>query len=122
MKRIAQSDLFAAGRPVLGWNFVGREQELRVLRGSLLAGRPVGLFGLRKVGKTSLLMSLRDQWLRDANADGAVVHAVPIHVDLLAVSFAEPNLDGIFKLVLTAMRQTMNELGFATSAGAAASP
>jgi hypothetical protein len=108
---IARADLFASGRPVFGWDFVGREKELRALRGRLLDGRPVGLFGLRKVGKTSLLLSLRDQWLRDAAGDEAVVHAVPIHVDLLAVSFEEPNLDGILRLVLVATTRVVTELG-----------
>jgi AAA ATPase domain len=110
-EHIAQSKLFASGRPVFGWDFVGREQELRALRGRLLDGRPVGLFGLRKVGKTSLLLCLRDQWMRDAKGDEAVVHAVPIHIDLLAVSFAETNQDGILRLVLASMRQVIDELG-----------
>lgn len=114
-ERITQSDLFASGRPVFGWDFVGREQELRALRGRLLDGRPVGLFGLRKVGKTSLLLYLRDQWLRDAKGDDPVVHAVPIHVDLLAVSFAETNLDGILRLVLESTTRTMSELGVDSS-------
>ncbi|MEO8662183.1 MAG: cold shock domain-containing protein [Bryobacteraceae bacterium] len=48
-------DLFATNSPVEGRRFFGRDKPLAELRDSIAAGVPSGIFGLRKVGKTSLL-------------------------------------------------------------------
>lgn len=48
-------DLFAINSPVDGRRFFGRDKPLAQLRESISASIPTGLFGLRKVGKTSLL-------------------------------------------------------------------
>lgn len=48
-------DLFATNSPVEGRRFFGRDKPLAELRDSIAAGVPCGIFGLRKVGKTSLL-------------------------------------------------------------------
>jgi cold shock CspA family protein/tetratricopeptide (TPR) repeat protein len=48
-------DLFAINSPVDGRRFFGRDKPLAQLRESITASIPTGLFGLRKVGKTSLL-------------------------------------------------------------------
>jgi hypothetical protein len=53
-ERIGAGDLFAAGRPVFGWDFVGRDREIRSIRGRLLDGRPVGLYIIRKRSRTGL--------------------------------------------------------------------
>ena len=48
-------DLFATNSPVEGRRFFGRDKPLAELRDAIAAGVPSGIFGLRKVGKTSLL-------------------------------------------------------------------
>jgi cold shock CspA family protein len=52
-------DLFATNSPVEGRRFFGREKPLAELRDAIAAGVPSGIFGLRKVGKTSLLKEIQ---------------------------------------------------------------
>jgi len=57
---IGQEDLYAISYPVSDdLSFFGREQVLQTLIDRLGDGQMVGLFGLRKVGKTSLLQRLQ---------------------------------------------------------------
>jgi tetratricopeptide (TPR) repeat protein len=58
-------NLYEENYPVSGRRFFGREQELAGLMRSIDAGTPVGLFGLRKVGKTSLLRKVQEQLAGD---------------------------------------------------------
>ena len=121
-ERIGAGDFFAAGRPVFGWDFVGRQQEIRSIRGRLLDGRPVGLYGLRKAGKTSVLIALRDQLIADSSGEGAEIVAIPIHLDLLSLSFAEMKRSGFMRYLLRSMHESLERLGLApTSLGLPAS-
>lgn len=61
--------------PVSGRRFFGREEELATLVRNIDNGQHTGVFGLRKVGKTSLLYHLREKRPRDLSA----------YVDLQAV-------------------------------------
>src|SRR5215210_9428096 len=54
-------DLYDERTPVRGDHFFGRARELEALAACVTQGRHVGLFGLRKIGKTSLLYRVRDQ-------------------------------------------------------------
>ncbi|MCP4534701.1 MAG: ATP-binding protein, partial [Delftia sp.] len=55
-----QQNLYAISGPVSGdLSFFGRESLLQDVIDLLDAGQPVGLFGLRKVGKTSLIQRLQ---------------------------------------------------------------
>jgi cold shock CspA family protein len=54
-------NLYDEHYPVSGRKFFGREHELAGLVRSIDFGRSVGLFGLRKVGKTSLLKTLKEK-------------------------------------------------------------
>ncbi|KYF77271.1 hypothetical protein BE11_17855 [Sorangium cellulosum] len=112
-ERIGSGDLFAAGRPVFGWDFVGRQQELRSIRGRLLDGRPVGLYGLRKAGKTSVLIALRDQLIADAGGDSGSIVAIPIHLDLLSLSFAEMKRSGFMRYLLRSLHEALERLDIA---------
>jgi len=58
-------NLYEERFPVSGRTFFGREQELTGLVRSIDSGSPVGLFGLRKVGKTSLLHKLKEKRPQD---------------------------------------------------------
>lgn len=70
-------DLFALTYPVIGKRFFGRDRILAELKDAIVSGRPSGIFGLRKVGKTSLLKECE----RRATASGDIV----VYVDLLRV-------------------------------------
>lgn len=51
-------NFYDEGGPVTGERFFGRQLLLRSLAVDLRNGRPVGLFGLRRIGKTSVLQQL----------------------------------------------------------------
>ena len=70
-------DLFAGSSPVEGKRFFGRDKPLAQLREAITSATPTGIFGLRKVGKTSLLKEAR----RRATERGDVV----VYIDLLRV-------------------------------------
>ncbi|WP_261459058.1 hypothetical protein [Serratia fonticola] len=70
-------DLFNVNFPVVGRKFFGRNRDLDELKHSIADSMPVGLFGLRKVGKTSLLKELS----RRARDNGDIY----VYVDLLRV-------------------------------------
>ncbi|MCP1615895.1 Tfp pilus assembly protein PilF [Pseudomonas sp. SLBN-26] len=70
-------DLFAQNFPVSGRRFFGREKPLHEIRDAISNGTAAGIFGLRKVGKTSLLKEIE----RRANEGGDIV----IYMDLLRV-------------------------------------
>jgi len=74
---IYRRDLFALNFPVVGKRFFGRDETLAKLRESILSGTPAGIFGLRKVGKTSLLKEMA----RRAGESGDLI----IYLDLLRV-------------------------------------
>lgn len=59
---LVRSDPYAEFKPILDptW-FYGREELLRTLPAALAQGQHVGLFGLRKIGKTSLTNQLRQR-------------------------------------------------------------
>jgi hypothetical protein len=70
-------DLFAVSSPVEGKRFFGRDRPLAQLRDAIGSATPTGVFGLRKVGKTSLLKETQ----RRAIDQGDVV----VYIDLLTV-------------------------------------
>ena len=70
-------DLFARTYPVFGKRFFGRDRILAELKDAIVSARPSGVFGLRKVGKTSLLKECE----RRATVSGDIV----VYVDLLRV-------------------------------------
>lgn len=70
-------DLFARTYPVIGKRFFGRDRILAELKDAIVSGKPSGIFGLRKVGKTSLLKECQ----RRAKASGDIV----VYIDLLRV-------------------------------------
>jgi cold shock CspA family protein len=51
-------DLFSLNSPVVGRRFFGRTKPIAELREAILSATPTGVFGLRKVGKTSLLKEI----------------------------------------------------------------
>lgn len=58
-------DLYTSTQPVSGRSFFGREHLLNELTDAVYRGSFIGIYGLRKIGKTSLIQHLRDERLRD---------------------------------------------------------
>jgi hypothetical protein len=61
---LGQRDIYSSTHAVSGRRFFGREQLLRQLTDLVHQGQFLGIFGLRKMGKTSLVYQLRDEKLR----------------------------------------------------------
>lgn len=70
-------DLFSQNFPVSGRRFFGRHRSMAELKDAIATGTAAGIFGLRKVGKTSLLKEIE----RRSNENGDIV----IYIDLLRV-------------------------------------
>jgi hypothetical protein len=56
---LASRDLYRGKNPVTGSDFFGRSELIQLLTAELRAGRSIGLFGLRRSGKTSVLREMR---------------------------------------------------------------
>ena len=114
LEHLGSADLFAPGPPVFGWDFVGREGELASVGRHLARGRCIGLYGLRKIGKTSLLTVLRHRLVADARAGRPAARhrgiTVPIHLDLQAISFAEQNRVGFSRRLLLSIKSGLEAL------------
>ncbi len=120
-ERLGVRDLFGATTPVAGWDFFGREKDLAELRRTLLRGSPVCVFGLGKVGKSSLLKRLRAEWIEEGDGDGTARQArqprvIAIHVDLQAVGSTERNQTGVMRQLLASMVETLDEMRIGLSA------
>ncbi|HZS93900.1 MAG TPA: tetratricopeptide repeat protein, partial [Chloroflexota bacterium] len=63
---LGQRDLYMSTLPISGVRrFFGRETLLRTLADQIHGGQFIGIYGLRKMGKTSLVYKLRDETLED---------------------------------------------------------
>ena len=82
-------DLYQDNFPVSGKYFFGRERQIKNLFSNVSEGHHVGIFGLRKVGKTSFLWRVRDKSDTDLVA----------YVDLLSIPAAVKNCDYILWLI-----------------------
>lgn len=92
-------DLFYETTPVYGANFFGRKTLLQTLRDDVLHQRVTGIFGLRKAGKTSILMQLKEQLLED--------NVVTVLIDLEA--FPSPPEDPTDDIVADLRRRLLEE-------------
>ena len=72
---LGRRDLYDSTLPVSGRRFFGRERLLVQLGDALHRGQFLGIYGLRKIGKTSLVYQLRNEHLR---------HDAVAYVDLQA--------------------------------------
>ena len=75
-------DLFDVQIPVVGSRFFGRQGTLQMAKANALADQPIGLFGLRKIGKTSVLKSFIAESLKWVPGEDALI---PVHMDLQAL-------------------------------------
>lgn len=70
-------DLYDSTLPVSGRRLFGRERLLVGLTDQVNKGEFIGIFGLRKMGKTSLMYQLRDEKLRDEAVAYVDIQASP---------------------------------------------
>jgi cold shock CspA family protein len=95
-------DLFATNSPVEGRRFFGRDKPLSELRDSIAAGVPVGVFGLRKVGKTSLL--------KEAQRRSAEMGDLVLYLDLSRVPSDVSDCRWIYWKLATELREQATRL------------
>lgn len=100
-KWLFRRDLFATNNPVAGDHFFGRANALAEVGDAIAASRSVGIFGLRKVGKTSVLQELR----RRASASGDIV----LYRDFLSFP-AGTGVDHLYWDFANQLRQASNHL------------
>jgi uncharacterized protein YktA (UPF0223 family) len=103
-RQLGLADLFAPGPPVVGWDFIGRAHERKRLQGYLQAGKPVGLYGLRKIGKSSLALRTLAQLVRDRGVLG-------LHLDMQALGPRDRNLAGFMRALVRALAGAMSKSG-----------
>jgi hypothetical protein len=109
-KRIFARDLYAETTPVTGGSFFGRELLLQSLTEDARSGRSFGLFGLRKVGKTSVLKTWASR-LRSLDGDNYVT----VICDLESLpSLPEPVAPGLVRMLSKRIRDELKERGFRT--------
>jgi hypothetical protein len=96
--------LFDHRRPAAGPQFFGRERELEALERDVRSGHCLGLFGLRKVGKTSLMSRLTEKF-RSFTQDGPRV--LPVMVDLLTLPYNQRGLRGVLELICSRAEETL---------------
>lgn len=108
-EHLASGRPFAPGSPVSDAQFFGRQTELSALERRLLeTAYPVGLFGLRKIGKTSLAYRLRAKWRQDKNSSGP--RAILIYCDLQSIPFSRRNRMGLMRKVVEEIRITIDDI------------
>lgn len=90
-------DLFALNSPVVGRKFFGRGKPLAEVREAIASGVPLGVFGLRKVGKTSLLKETE----RRLSDSGDVV----AYIDLLRVPADVVNTRWLYWKIANQLRE-----------------
>jgi tetratricopeptide (TPR) repeat protein len=97
--------LFDFRLPAGEWQFFGREKELEALERDVLTGHSLGVFGLRKVGKTSLLERMAEK-LREGRA--GVQRGIPVKVDLQTTSYLRRNFEGVAELIGSALDRELS--------------
>ncbi len=108
-------DAFEERDAVRGAQFVGRTSELSALRTRVMRGDAVGLFGLRKMGKTSVVRAVTDWFdpasgLREASMNGGPEGpGVAVVVD--ASALIERNVDAVADELREALRRRMRAAG-----------
>lgn len=104
-------DVFEERDAVRGSQLVGRETEVSTLRTRVVRGDAVGLFGLRKIGKTSVMRAVTDWFdpasgLREASNDIEEPTAgIAVVVD--ASLLIDRTVDAVADELLAALRRRM---------------
>lgn len=119
--RLPGFDAFEERDAVRGAQLVGRDAEVSSLRTRVVRGDAVGLFGLRKMGKTSVMRAVTDWFdpasgLREAFENAGVTSAgVAVVVD--ASVLIERTVDAVADELCEALRRRMRVAGEAPLRG-----
>jgi hypothetical protein len=97
--------LFDFRLPAEEWQFFGREKELESLERDVITGHSLGVFGLRKVGKTSLLERMAKKLREDRSG---FQRGIPVKVDLQTTSYLRRNFDGVAELIGSALDRELS--------------
>lgn len=97
-------DLFAFSFPVVGRRFFGRDKALAELREAVATATPAGVFGLRKVGKTSILKEME----RRASESGDLI----VYLDLLRVPADVSDVRWLYWKLATSLREKCSRSKF----------
>lgn len=119
---LARRDLFNERDPVRGRHVIGRRDEVRSLTQQVLAGKSVGLFGLRKVGKTTLIRKVTDE-LDPQSVQGTSIPALesPSALPRAMVFFVDVqditahSLDVVVGLLCREIEARLSQQGFRSS-------
>ncbi|XXY53952.1 hypothetical protein WME91_22705 [Sorangium sp. So ce269] len=107
-------DVFEERDAVRGHQLMGRDAEVMELRTRVLRGDAVGVFGLRKSGKTSLVRAVTDSLdpasgIMDADAEHIASQACVIWLDAEGLDQAE--VDDVADDMLAVLRRRMRTAG-----------
>ncbi|KYF89779.1 hypothetical protein BE17_45115 [Sorangium cellulosum] len=107
-------DVFEERDAVRGHQLMGRDAEVMELRTRVLRGDAVGVFGLRKSGKTSLVRAVTDaldpaSGIMDPDAEHVASQACVIWIDAQGLDQAE--VDDVADEMLAALRRRMRTAG-----------
>lgn len=105
------------GKPVLGKDLIGRDQELRLIKELLLAGQSVVIIAPRRMGKTSLMIELIDQLKAEeffiTHVDVFSVSNIPTLARRIVESvFSNKKLDKYFRQALINLADIFKNLSF----------
>lgn len=105
------------GKPVLGKDLIGRDQELRLIKELLLAGQSVVIIAPRRMGKTSLMIELINQLKAEeffiTHVDVFSVSNIPTLARRIVESvFSNKKLDKYFRQALINLADIFKNLSF----------
>jgi AAA+ ATPase superfamily predicted ATPase len=105
------------GKPVLGKDLIGREQELRLIKELLLAGQSVVIIAPRRMGKTSLMIELINQFKEEnffiTHVDVFSTSNIPSLARRIVESvFSNNKVDKYFRLALVNLADVFKNISF----------
>jgi hypothetical protein len=113
-ERVPTYNVFDERLPVRGYQLMGRDSEVMDLRTRVIRGGAVGVFGLRKVGKTSLVRAITD-WLDPASGikvpDNEEVTSQACVLWIDAEGLDQASVDDVADEMLSALQRRMRAAG-----------
>jgi AAA+ ATPase superfamily predicted ATPase len=105
------------GKPVIGNDLIGRQQELRLIRELLLAGQSVVIIAPRRMGKTSLMIELINQLRSEdyfiTHVDFFSTSNIPTLARRIVESvFSNKKLDKYFRQALVNIADVFKNISF----------
>ncbi|MFS8069739.1 MAG: hypothetical protein ACMG6S_25515, partial [Byssovorax sp.] len=108
--RLPEFDLFDRRDPVRGRQLIGRRALIAELSSRLVRGQAVGVFGLRKVGKSSLLGAvIAGIDPADTRLAGAETRALVVSLDVQSIAVL--NIDTVAQRLVEELRARLDRAG-----------